>query len=412
MEKPSSELGQRDIVSDSVVKKKWSGKKMILVGIAAILIIITVIRLVDAFKPATVTQIPPVNVKVQEVQKGSIYATAPLSGRIQAKDEIAIIPLASGEVTSVNVEIGDFVSKGTTLFEIDKTLVQNNLSQAQSAVDQAHAGIRQAQAGYEQAVLGLENAVFTYNSMKSLYDAGAISLQQFLQAELQYKNTLQNIAVAEESLNVAKAGAKTAESALSTARDALSNYIVKAPISAYITSLNVNVGSLAPSNSPAATMADINHLEIKTTVSEYLAGKLAKGDKVEINISNLSDTPFPGTVKALSPAPAMGTLTYPITISIDDSGGRVKAGMFAEIQIVSDKKEEALRIPSSAVMVKGGNSSVAVLDKKNIPTIKKVTTGLDNGEYVEITKGLGLGEIVVVSGQEYVTEGVAVKIVK
>lgn len=403
-EMPVANAGERK----SVLNKK----KLLLAIIAAALIFIAVLRLIDAFKPAVISEIPPVNVKITKAQMGSLHTTAPLTGRIRAKDEIAVIPLATGEVTYVNVKIGDYVKKGTLLFSIDSTQAQNNVNQSQAAMDNAQAGVKQAQVAYDQAILGLENASYTYNSMKSLYDAGAVSLQQFLQAELQYKNTVNGIAAAEASLNAAKSGVKTAQAAVSSAEDVMANYIVTAPISAYITSVNVSVGSLAASSSPAITMANLDELEIQTTISEYLAGKLRQGDKVDIYIKSLSDKPFPGTVQALSPAPTMGMLTYPVTISVDAPKDTVKAGMFAEIQIISDKKDNVLRIPSSSVLIKGGQSTVATLDKKNIPTLKIVTTGLDSGEWVEIVAGLTEGEIVVVSGQEYISEGIAVKIVK
>ena len=86
--------------------------------------------------------------------------------------------------------------------------------------------------------------------------------------------------------------------------------------------------------------------------------------------------------------------------------------MFAEVHIVSDSRENVVCIPSDAVFIKGERSIVAVLDDQNIPTLKTVETGLDNGEFVEIISGLEAGETLVITGQQYVVEGTPVNIVE
>jgi RND family efflux transporter MFP subunit len=161
---------------------------------------------------------------------------------------------------------------------------------------------------------------------------------------------------------------------------------------------------------PAVTVADVSALEINTTISEYLISKVHVGDPVDIYIKSLSNEPFPGGITALSPAPATGTLTYPVTISVTDGSGVIKAGMFAEVQIISDKKELVLCIPSDAVFIKSGEAKVVVLNG-TIPSLVTVTTGLDNGTLVEITNGLEAGDTIVTSGQHYVIEGEAVNII-
>ena len=162
---------------------------------------------------------------------------------------------------------------------------------------------------------------------------------------------------------------------------------------------------------PAVTIADVSSLEINTSISENLIGKVKKDDSVDIFIKTLSNEPYSGKIIAISPAPATGTLTYPVTISVEDKDENIKAGMFAEVQIVTDKREDVICIPSDAVFVKSGESKVVVLND-NIPTLKTVSTGLDNGTMVEITSGITIGETIVVSGQQYVVEGEPVNIIE
>ncbi|NLY71131.1 MAG: efflux RND transporter periplasmic adaptor subunit, partial [Clostridiales bacterium] len=319
-------------------------------------------------EPESVEEKKAVNVKVQTVETGSIYTTSLISGRIDPIESADVIPLVAGEVTSVNVNLGDYVKKGSVLFVLDKTQFMTN---------------------YNQAKIAYDSAKEDYERMSLLYKEGAVSQQQYQGAQTQYN-------IAKQNLNAAS--------------DALNNCTVTSPISGYVTSVNISVGGLASQAMPAVTIADISSLEINTSISENLIGKVKNGDPVNIYIKSLSDQPYSGKFKAIAPAPATGTLTYPVTISIDDKDENIKAGMFAEIEIVTDKRENVICIPSDAVVIKSGEPKVVVLND-NIPTMKTVTTGLDNGTMVEITSGLTVGETIVVSGQHYVVEGEPVNII-
>jgi RND family efflux transporter MFP subunit len=349
--------------------KGLTKKRIILIIVVLIVVAIGIFRIVQAFAPETTTAKTPVNVTVATAEIGTVYATSPLTGKIDPVESATIVPMAAGQVTAVDVEIGDYVHKGTLLFKTDPT---------------------QASVIYNQAKIARNTAKADFDRVASLYNEGAVSLQSYQNAQAQYSATAQS---------------------LTAAAAALGYCTVTAPISGYVTSVNVTVGQLASQASPAVTIADVSSLKINTTLSEYLVGKVKVGDSVDIYIKTLSKTPFKGTITALSPAPAAGTLTYPVTISVEDPAGVVKAGMFAEIQIVSAKKDNVLCIPSDAVFLKSGESKVTVL-KGKIPKLVTVTTGLDNGVTVEITSGLKAGDTIVVTGQQYVTEGEAVKVME
>ncbi len=344
-------------------------KKVIGIIILLLLLILVGFRVHSALQPAAVEEETRTNVRVAAVERGSISTTSLLTGRISAADEAAVVPLASGEVNSVRVALGDYVKKGSVLFTIDSSAVSSS---------------------YTQAKLAYDNAVADLNRYTPLYEAGAISKQAYDGAKLQ-------VDVARSSLNAAS--------------EMLSNYTVKAPISGYITGLNVSVGSVA-GGAPALYMADTKDLELSVSISEYLISSIHVGDSVDIYISSLSEEPFRGTVTQLSPAPAMGTLTYPATIAVENPDGSILAGMFAEVRFVSAEQNDVIAIPSDAVFVKNGVSLVAVLDSEQLPVLREVVTGMDNGELVEIVSGLSEGETLIVKGQQYVTEGKAVNIVE
>ena len=351
------------------LNKGWSKKKIIIAIAILVVIVISVFRIIEAFQPDKIAEKAPVSVTVDTVEIDTIYATSPLTGKIDPVESASIVPMIAGQVTSVHVKMGDYVEKGALLFELDGT---------QSAV------------AYNQAKIAHDTAKTNFDRTASLYKEGAISLQTYQNAQAQYYAAAQS---------------------LTAAADAFSYTRVTSPINGYVTSMNVAVGTLASQASPAVTIADVSSLEINTSISEYLIGKVKQGDPVEIYISTLSETAYKGTISALSPAPAAGTLTYPATISVENPKGEIKAGMFAEIQIVSAKKENVLCIPSEAVFMKSGESKVATLSGE-MPKLVTVSTGLDNGTTVEIISGLKAGDLIIVTGQQFVVEGEAVKVVE
>jgi RND family efflux transporter MFP subunit len=348
---------------------KRSKRKIVFILLGLIIILIIGFRLFQFFSHNSPLESATINVKVETVKVGSITSTSPITGRIEPVEEVSITPMASGEVTTVNVKIGDHVSKDDILFQIEG------------------AG---SSASYNQAAASYDFAKTTYDRMSVLYKEGAVSKLDFEQSQVQFESALASYTLASE---------------------AYENTSVKSPINGFITSINVSVGSMASPGVPAATVADVSSLIINTNISEYLVGHIKSGDPVEIKISTLGDESYKGIVTAISPAPAKGTLTYPAEISVIDNNGKVKAGMFAEIRIITAEREKVISIPSDSVIVKNGKSLV-VLINNNLPSYKEISTGLDNGTQVEVTKGLKTGDVIAIEGQQYITEGIMVNIVK
>lgn len=366
-EKPPKEKKNKEDKMAEGGEKKKKGKIVAIILITLFILLVGYRILTNFILTDEETVETIVNVKTAVAEMGEIYLESPVTAKIEAKEEVAVVPLAAGKVTSVNVKAGDYVSQGTVLFKIDDTQAQSSLTQAKEAY---------------------ELAKTTYERMEFLYNEGVISQQDYESTKAQYTN---------------------AEITYNSALEAVSYYTVTAPISGYVTVMDVSVGSVA-GQSMAAAIADTSQLVINAKVTESLAGKINVGDEVEIFVSSLDKT-FSGNITAASKAPSIGTVTYPVTIVINDPEKELMAGMFAEVRIKSEQTESALIVPSEAVIVKGGESVVVTLDG-NIPKLNPVETGIDNGEYAEILSGINAGDIIVVAGQHYVEEGKEVRIVE
>ena len=349
-------------------KKSKKGKIFTIIAILLVLGLV-IFRIVDSKTADPEEKDTVVSVRATEAKMMSIKTTSPITGRVEPVEEVNIVPLANGEVTRVYVEVGDRVKEGQVLFTVDQTQASVTLNQAKTALNLAKS---------------------TYDRMSALYREGACSYQDYQQAESSYAN---------------------AQQTYTSASDVYGNCSVTSPINGYVTAKNVTEGGLATSAGGAAmVVADVSQLVVNTTVSEYIVNDLKEGDVVSIYIKTLGDKPFKGVIDTISPAPATGSLTYPIKIRISGEESQIKAGMFAEVRIQADEKDDVIAVPSDSVLIKSGKPVVVVLNKKNVASYVNVTTGLDNGKYVEIKKGLKEGDRVVYVGQQYVKEGSEVRI--
>ena len=111
--------------------------KIIIIIVVVLIVLLGIYRVIDSIEPESVEEKKAVNVKVQTVETGSIYTTSLISGRIDPIESADVIPLVAGEVTSVNVNLGDDVKEGSVLFVLGKAQFMPNCNQAKIAYDSA-----------------------------------------------------------------------------------------------------------------------------------------------------------------------------------------------------------------------------------------------------------------------------------
>lgn len=379
------------------------------------------------------------NVQAEQVTKGDISQSSPVSGRlVSSEGDINVIPLVSGEVTEVFVSEGDHVTAGQALFTIDSTQAEIQAEQAEAQVRQAETQVDQAkiqadqvQTQVKQAELSIRSAQDNVDALKtsldrmqSLYDAGTVSLSDLESVQTQYDNAVSqydNAVLQHDTALMQYDNAvlqqKTADSALTQAKlsaDAASStlryYTVTAPASGTAKTVSVTAGGAAAQTSPAVVISDTSSLTLEAEVSEYLINSVTEGQQVEVYIRSLSEDPYTGTVTEIADTPEQGTYTYDVRITLADYEN-MKAGMLAEVPVITENKTDVVLVPSDAVVTKRGQSYVAVLTEGDIIELRPVTVGIDNGTDAEITSSLREGEMIVVRGQDYVSDGEHVRVV-
>lgn len=354
-------------MNDEKTKYAKNGKLPIVIALVIVLGLVG-FRMVSLFTPDDKVEEEPISVEVTKAEMIDIITSAPIAARVKPIEEVNVLPLMQGKVTGVYANVGDKVAAGEILFSIDASQLESKINQAQEA---------------ERV------AADTFDRMKTLYSEGAVAYQDYEQAKLNYVNAQQSYI---------------------QAASAYEDCNVKSPISGYITANNLNVGTLPPQTQPSMIVVDVSSLVVEAEISESVVAVINEGDSVEVYVDSVSKEPISGVIKSISPAPTAGKMTYPIKVALPKTE-KVKAGMFAKIQIVNSGKQDVLCVPSDSVMIKDGEKTLAIL-KKDKPKFVKVTTGIDNGKYVEIIDGITEGTLVITKGQQYVKEGEAVKLIK
>ena len=192
---------------------------------------------------------------------------------------------------------------------------------------------------------------------------------------------------------------------------------VKASISGTVTKVTVQIGATVAPNIPIVKISKMDELEVVLFIAERFISKMSVGLPAVIKTEAFPGEVFTGSIREISPVVDKNSRTMEIKLNIDDTTSRLKAGMFAEVKIITEEKENIVKIPAEAMINRFGEYYVFVVNKNSdntdISTVEKkiVTPGLRIDNQLEIKSGLAAGDILVIRGQTLLEDGLFVKVV-
>jgi len=376
-----------------------------------------------------------VPIQVAKVQRGEINSLLTVSGLVEPKEAVRVFSKTVGQVKEILIQEGDQVKKDAILMRLDdeQTRLQvaqarANLDSAQASLERIKAGARpqevsQVEAAVRQAKINLDSAEENYLKMQKLFSEGAISEQQHDQAKNQLEIARAQYQSASESYKLITEGAsaqdiraveaqvRQAQSALELAQSQLNNSIIKAPISGSVTSISVKTGELASSAIPLLSILDISELSVKTGISEKDIGAVQIGQEADIFVDAFPREKFSGEVASKGVLVDPVSKTMEIKIRIKEPPVVIPPGVFARANIITEHNTDALIIPSTALTRKADGLFVFVLENDE-QTVKRraISTGITQGNRVEVLDGLTDNEIVVILGNISLEEGDLVRV--
>jgi len=380
------------------MKKKW----ILIIGAAVILVVFIVIALKS-------NQVKKTKATVEIARRGEITSIVTATGKVQAQADVEISADVMGRIEELPVKEGQRIKTGQLLVKIDDR-------SRQMAVAQARGSLLSAQSAYENARIELDRE-------KQLFEKGLSSQSR--------------LDIVQNTFDQASAQVQIYQATLDQAQDQLDKCTIKSPMNGIVTKLNSEKGEnvvIGTMNNPGTVImvvSDLSAIEIEAEVDETDIASVAVGQNVEILLDAFPDTTFKGQVIQVGNSAMVSSFAvsdqvtnFQVKILILDSVKNIKPGMTASVDITTDYREDAIRIPAGAVVMRpedtgqkkegegtkeGGEADSAegferrelkeidgvFICKEGKAKFVPVKTGVRDQQYVEITSGLSEGDSVV-----------------
>jgi membrane fusion protein (multidrug efflux system) len=322
----------------------------------------------DSSKKKEAAQVaqPAIVVNVTKVTSGTIPKKIEALGGLTAVEKVTISAETAGRVETINFKDGQQVAKGMPIVQLDN---------------------QQAEADYQSAVTAYHLASQKYERSKSLVDE----------------------AISKQDLAVLKAGVATRQATVQSKLADLNEKQVVAPFSGTLGSFAVQAGDYVNAGDALVTLVNSALLRADYNIAEDVLPELKIGQLVSVTTSAYPNKIFYGTVTFISPTVSQDSRMVAVQAQINNKDGSLAPGMFVHISQQTGEIKDAILVPSAAVSadIKGyfvfqveGNKAVKAY----------VTTGMHTGGNIQITKGLKVGDTIVVAGQQKLEDGSIVTI--
>ena len=344
------------------------------------------------------------------VRRSASTSNLVLPGNIQAVTESPVLARASGYIKSRSVDIGDRVTEGQVLAEIEAPELDQQIRQAQAAIDQARSTIEQTQAAMQQGQSNEALAKVTADREQRLFDRNVVSRQDNDTAQMQYAAQQASTRALAKAISAAESSASAAEANLARLND-LKNYLtVRAPFAGVITVRNIDVGALVNEGSTLLyRIAQTGRLRTYLNVPQTDASSVRTGQQASLTIADLPGRKFPGQVTRTSNALDPASRTLLVEVQVDNSSGALMPGMYSQVDLSVPRKDPPLVIPGDTLVVRSDGPQVAVVGPDNVVHYRRIRLGRDFGDHLEVLEGLEEGQRLVANPSDTIREGVQVK---
>lgn len=314
------------------------------------------------------TEAPVVEVETALIRRGSIVQRISAPGSILARREARLGAEVRGRLTHIYVDEGSRVEKGDPLFQIDPELYRLALSRSEAALDRARAERRQ---------------------IKSDLSRGQALRKKNVMAE-------QEIDRIASGLEVAEAVEREVKEAVAMAQRDLDHTTVRAPFAGAITRRLVDEGTtaLVQPQTIVLVLQETHELEAIATIAETHFAAIQIGDLAFLHVDGLP-LPIPTKVEAVGDSVDPVTRTFRVRMLVENPEYRLKAGLFARVEILPRAKSQVVLAPRSALRSQEGRTHVLVL-RDGHAIQSPIEIGLISEDAVEVLAGLHVDDEVVV----------------
>ena len=372
-------------------------------------------------------------VAVEIAKQRTIVETVYASGKLFPATELEITSNISGTIIELYVKEGDLVKKGQLLAKVDPEALVSVVERAEAATEGSKAQLEAVRAQKKQLEAQFENTRIIYERNKQLYEDGVISKAEFEAAEATYNTSKANIEAAVQNILAAEFTVKSSEATVKEQKKNLSQTRIYAPISGVVSTLYKKqgeqvVGTAQMAGTPILKIANLKTVEIRVDVNERDILTTTIGDSAEIELDAYPERKFLGLVTQIAnTATGLSGVTTQLTsdqvtnfevrilmledsykdLDVQSERSPFRAGLSASAEIRTNTGNNLLSVPVASVTAKEDESEDALPSEErklkeyvfvqsgDTVTMREVTTGIQNDNFIEIRSGLKVDEVVV-----------------
>jgi macrolide-specific efflux system membrane fusion protein len=325
------------------------------------------------------------------VSRGTIEEVVTAQGKLEPKQYVDVGTQVSGQLRKIHVDIGDTVTKGQLLAEIDPRVYQAQVEAGEARLNSLRAQLNEQKA---QAVLAEQNLKRNQN----LIAVNAVSQQALQETESQ-------AAVARAQVDSIIAQIQETESNLKASRTSLSFTKIYAPVGGTVTTLPTKEGQTLNANQSTPTIMQVANLDVMTVRAQVAEADVNRlKENMPGYFTTLGDTErrWQGKVRQIQPSPQIinDVVLYDVLIDVNNEGRRLMTGMTTQVFFILGKAENALIVPAEVLTRrvaredndKGKAYRITVAAGQSEREQRTIHVGLQTRTQAEVIAGLQEGE--------------------
>ena len=347
--------------------------------------------------PEQATETPAVTVKAMEVQYEPFVASVQVTGTLVSNTLVEVKAETTGRILKLSKDQGDRVAAGEAVAWVNEENYRIALLQAETSVQVAEATLERVRVLEAHSRTEMERA-------RNLIKSGGITDKDLQAADVAERETGAQVALAEAQLAQTRA-------ALAQAEKRLRDTVIRAPVSGEIVRRFVNPGAYVEPPTPVFTIVDNKLLELEAPVPSAQLGQVRSGQRVTFRVNSYPDMVFEGRVLEISPTVDQLTRAASARVQVNNSSGNLKAGMFAQGEVITGAQQQSIVISAEAAYRSNGagSDSYVFVVENNKAVQRKVSLGQEMNSRVVVTEGLQPGDVLIAEQRIELAEGVRVE---
>lgn len=349
--------------------------KKILILLVAVLIAFTACKKEEQKKSADGQEFK-FQVKVVNAQARSFQKFINYKGTIQAWQTANIIPEVSGRIARIYKKVGEEVKRGDLLAELDLTSLKLQL--------------RQAEAACNVADKGFQDAKLNYDRMASLFEKKAVSSYQYEKAQLAYASAQTQLESAQATLEIVKYS--------------IAKSYMRAPFAGVVSAKIMEEGDMINpsmgSGQAVLELLDLAKVKVVVDLNAEDVERVLVGQECRVRPVGMEQE-LRGQIYSKSLAADPSSKTFRVEIAVDNEARNIRANIFADVWIETEKVDNALVLPLPALLQ---DKFVMVVENGKAKKIEIVKGKANDSEFV-VNGGLNPGQVVIVEGNYDLQDG-------